>query len=194
MTQYDAGPGDWSDREWEAPDKKQRPHATKPRFVLPPWALLASLIGIVILVGVGLVVIVRAMRDGGDQETGAVPPTAVLEELAPTATVELIMPTDLDTGEATATVVIPTPETEAAGLAAIAQDAVVKVTGTGKAGLNLRNKATKSAGILGTMPEGTELTVVGGPKQADGLVWWKLRTADGKEGWGAADFLALKLN
>ena len=194
MTQYDAGPGDWSDREWEAPDKKQRPHATKPRLVLPPWALLASLIGIVILVGVGLVVIVRAMRDPGDQETGAVPPSAVPEELVPTATVELIMPTDLDTADATATVVIPTAMTEPASVDVIAQDATVTVQGTGKAGLNLRKKAAKSAGIIVTMPEGTELTVVGGPEQADGLVWWKLRTADGKEGWGAADYLALKLN
>ena len=122
------------------------------------------------------------------------PPSAVPEELVPTATVELIMPTDLDTADATATVVIPTAMTEPASFDAITLDATVTVKGTGKAGLNLRKKAATSAGIIVTMPEGTELTVVGGPEQADGLVWWKLRTADGKEGWGAADYLALKLN
>ena len=175
MTQYDAGPGDWSDREWEAPDKKQRAHATKPRLVLPPWALLASVIGIVILVGVGLVVIVR-----------------VPGELAPTATVELIMPTDLVTGDATATVVIPAAETELASPGGIAPGVVVVVKGTGKAGLNLRAKPSKSAGIIVTMPEGTELTVVQGPEEADGLVWWKLSTSDAKAGWGAADFLVVK--
>ena len=71
MTQYDAGPGDWSDREWEAPDKKQRPHATKPRLVLPPWALLASLIGIVILVVLAWLITIPASAAVGVPHPGA---------------------------------------------------------------------------------------------------------------------------
>jgi LPS O-antigen subunit length determinant protein (WzzB/FepE family) len=54
MTQYDAGPGDWSDREWEEPDRKRKPHTTRRRLVLPPWALLAILVGVVIVLCVAL--------------------------------------------------------------------------------------------------------------------------------------------
>jgi hypothetical protein len=36
------------------------------------------------------------------------------------------------------------------------------------------------------------LTVVEGPEEADGYVWWKLRTPGGEEGWGAARWLALQ--
>ena len=70
MTQYDAGPGDWSDREWEEPDRKREPHA-KRRFVLPPWALLAVIIGVVIILCVALVLFVRALRSNGDEEAPA---------------------------------------------------------------------------------------------------------------------------
>ena len=49
MTQYDAGPGEWSDREWESPDRKRMRHAKRRGPILPPWALLAIVVGIVIL-------------------------------------------------------------------------------------------------------------------------------------------------
>jgi hypothetical protein len=40
--------------------------------------------------------------------------------------------------------------------------------------------------------EGTVLTVLEGPTDADGYVWWKVRTPDGDEGWGADNWLVLK--
>jgi hypothetical protein len=33
---------------------------------------------------------------------------------------------------------------------------------------------------------GATLEVIGGPRDADGYVWWQLRLADGREGWSAA--------
>jgi hypothetical protein len=62
MTQYDAGPGDRSDRPWEDPERKPRPQARRRRVTLPPWALLAIFIAIVILLCIGLVLIINAIR------------------------------------------------------------------------------------------------------------------------------------
>jgi hypothetical protein len=189
MTQYDAGPGDWSDREWEDPDKKPQPHAKRRRVALPPWALLAILVGIVIILCVSLVLVVRALRKGGDRATP--PPVATASAaVPPTATRR---PGSTTAGTPTATVVLPiegtvlpTPFTE------IAVGATVVVKGTQGTGLNLRQQPTTYAKILASAKEGAELTVMEGPKESDGFVWWRLRTSDGKEGWGAGEWLALK--
>jgi len=37
------------------------------------------------------------------------------------------------------------------------------------------------------------LVVLDGPTEADGYVWWNLRSPEGKEGWGAANWLVLKI-
>jgi uncharacterized protein YgiM (DUF1202 family) len=95
---------------------------------------------------------------------------------APTATVVLPV-------EGTAP---PTPITE------LGPGTTVIVKGTLGAGLNLRQQPSTYAKIVASAKEGDELTVVEGPKDADGYVWWKLKTSDGKEGWGATNWLALK--
>jgi uncharacterized protein YgiM (DUF1202 family) len=68
----------------------------------------------------------------------------------------------------------------------------VIVKGTGGYGLNLRAEPSTQARIAANASEGTELTVVDGPEEADGYAWWRVRTPDGKEGWGAARWLVLK--
>jgi hypothetical protein len=189
MTQYDAGPGEWSDREWESPDRKQMPHAKRRGPILPAWALLAVVVGIVILVCVGLVLLVRAIAGGGADET-PVPSATTALQAVPTAT---WTPSALLIQTTTPTVVLPIGSTTPPGpFTEIAPGATVIVQGTGNAGLNLRAQPTTKAAIVITVKEGNSLVVVEGPQEADGLVWWKLRTADGKEGWGAAKYLALK--
>ena len=191
MTQYDAGPGEWSDREWESPDRKRMRHAKRRGPILPPWALLAIVVGIVILLCVGLVLLVRAIAGGGADET-PIPTATTTRQTSPTAT---WTPPAALIQTATPTVVLPIGSTPQPGpFTEIAPGAPVIVQGTGNAGLNLRAQPTTGAAIVITIKEGNALTVVGGPQEADGLVWWKLRTSDGKEGWGAAKYLVLKTN
>jgi len=189
MPKYDAGPGEWSDREWESPDRKPVSHARRRGPILPPWALLAIVVGIVIVLCVGLVLLVKAIQGSGAEETPV--PTATLQAVL-TAT---WTPSAVVVQTATPTVVLPMgTATQPGPFTEIAPGATVLVQGTGSAGLNLRAQPSTKAAIVVTVKEGSSLTVVEGPQEADGLVWWKLRTSDGKEGWGAAKYLVLKTN
>lgn len=207
MSQYDVGPGDHSDRPWEDPDKKVGPQARRRGVALPPWALLAILAGIIVLLCVGLVLLVRALRGGGEEgtptapaettgpvlpgdveltaaPTNAVSPTGVVSPTGGVLPTEAVLPTD--------TVVLPinTPlATVAPG--EIEPGVVVVVTGTEGYGLNLRAEPGTEGEVVVNAPEGTTLTVVEGPEEADGYTWWLLRTAEDEEGWGADGWLAL---
>jgi hypothetical protein len=189
MTEYDAGPGDLSDRPWEAPDKKREPHARRRRVTLPPWALLAILVAIIIALCVGLVLVVRAIRGEGD-ETPTPAPTATR---AATQTAAPPTPTATEDADATATVTLPIGTSEpTAPPTEIGPGAQVVVRGTQGQGLNLRAQPSTSARVIANAREGTVLTVVEGPEEADGYTWWKLRTPGGDEGWGAEEWLVLQ--
>lgn len=193
MPSYDAGPGDWSDRDWESPDHKPASQA-KRRLTLPPWLLVTAAVVIAILLCVALVLIIRALR----AEPEAVPAaeitaenTAVPGAVSTSTAISVIIPTE---------VVTPTPTVELPGLVTpspvvfteIAPGAQVVVQGTLGQGLNLRASPTTLARLVGSARDGNTLTVLEGPQQADGYTWWKVKTADGKEGWAAGKFLALK--
>ncbi len=80
---------------------------------------------------------------------------------------------------------IPTP-TAAAG---IQIGGYVRVSGTEGLGLSLREEP---AGLrLGIAAEGEVFVVLDGPRQADGLTWWKLmdREDQARQGWAAANYL-----
>jgi len=49
--------------------------------------------------------------------------------------------------------------------------------------LNLRNGPGLNFPRLGTIPSGTMVTLIDGPQNADGLIWWKVRLPNGTEGW-----------
>jgi predicted membrane-bound mannosyltransferase len=189
MTQYDAGPGDWSDRPWEDPDKKPRPQARR-RVTLPPWALLAILVGIIILLCVGLVMIVQAIRRGPEEET-PVPTSTVTALMAATDTAMPLDTTPTITPTATMELPISTPESTPSGTI-IEPGVTVVVEGTQGAGLRVRAEPSTDGRLVTAVREGTTLTVTDGPEEADGYVWWKVRAPDGKEGWGAANWLVLK--
>ena len=192
MTQYDAGPGDWSDREWEAPDYESQPHTQRKRLALPPWALLAAVAAVVVILCLGLVMIANAVRKGNERPTPTPLPTATME-LLPSATLELPMATAIFT-EPTPTLELPTevPTETVASAAEIVTGSVVVVQGTEGQGLNLRKKPSASAKLIANVKEGSELTVLTGPQEAEGYVWWKLRAANGKQGWAASQWLVVK--
>ena len=191
MPQFDAGPGDWSDRPWEDPEKKPEPHARRSRrFSLPPWALLVIIVGIFIILCVSLVLIVRAIRGGGEEEaipTVEASPTAVI---IPTAT-QAAVPEPVESPTPTAEIPIEgtVPPTAVVG---IGPGATVVVQGTGGTGLNIRQQPTTYGKVVASAKEGEELEVLEGPHEADGYTWWKVKTGDGQEGWGAAGWLVLK--
>jgi hypothetical protein len=64
------------------------------------------------------------------------------------------------------------------------------VVGTGGDGLNIRSSPSTAAQILATVPQGTALTVLGGPQAANGFTWWNVQTPGGVAGWAAGQFLA----
>lgn len=49
--------------------------------------------------------------------------------------------------------------------------------------LNVRADAGLSFDIVTQLPSGTLVTVIDGPKAGDDLIWWKIRTPNGEEGW-----------
>jgi len=111
-------------------------------------------------------------------------PNAVFTVIpAPTATV--ILPTE----------VLPTPSLSPAELETgkIQVDTIVKINGTGGDGLRLRMEPGVSAAPIYLGKEGEEFLVIDGPQRQDGFNWWKLKSEKdaGRNGWAAADFLAV---
>jgi hypothetical protein len=75
---------------------------------------------------------------------------------------------------------------EAAGDGFAAGDAVVTTEG----GLNLREEPSTSGASLGTLEQGTALTIVSGPETGDDIEWYEVETEDGETGWVAAEFIS----
>ena len=63
------------------------------------------------------------------------------------------------------------------------------VSGAGAKQLRLRVGPGLTYETLQTLKDGTHLTVLEGPEQADGYKWWRVQTDDGQEGWVAGDWL-----
>lgn len=49
--------------------------------------------------------------------------------------------------------------------------------------LNLRGGPGLRFEIIGKLDKGAHVTLIEGPRKQDGLAWWRIRTADGTEGW-----------
>ena len=79
---------------------------------------------------------------------------------------------------------IPTPVSISVG-------ANVEVAGVGNQELNIRNVPSLTGSkILFRSPEGSLFDIIGGPQEADGFSWWKVRDAQFQlEGWAVANYL-----
>lgn len=175
----------------------QDPHAKKvvgrPRRTSPPW-LWIGLGAIVTILAIAVAVLwARLLLDIPSDEIEATP-TVILQTAVPTSpppipTVGEMVPTAAgEEAEATIQPIAtqePTPIPP--GVLAIGVSATVVDT---EVGLNLRADPVVAAdNILALVPDGTVLEVIDGPEEAEGYVWWRLRTADGTEGWGVEEFL-----
>jgi len=61
----------------------------------------------------------------------------------------------------------------------------IRVTDT----MNLRASPTTSASVVMSMPAGTTGTVIDGPRNANGYIWWQIRTSGGTTGWAVENWL-----
>jgi hypothetical protein len=82
---------------------------------------------------------------------------------------------------------IPPPVAEPTPPPAVDQ---ARVANTNGLGVNLRSAAGGRASRLKTLPEGTQLDVLGPEERADGILWRNVREPGGAIGWVAASFLA----
>jgi hypothetical protein len=125
----------------------------------------------------------RAMLKARPGSSAIVIATPTLPPLPPTRTPQPPTPTVTPTPLPTAS---PTPGVIAIGT-------FVKVGSAGPQGLSFRKDPGLQGLRLKYLPEGTVLRVVDGPKDADGLRWWKLqnKTDANDTGWAAADYLVL---
>ena len=57
-------------------------------------------------------------------------------------------------------------------------------------GVRIRVDASTEGEVVDTLAEGTELTIVSGPEEANDYIWYEVETADGEiTGWIVSDFL-----
>ncbi|MCY4019759.1 MAG: hypothetical protein OXG39_10170 [Chloroflexi bacterium] len=80
--------------------------------------------------------------------------------------------------------VVPTPVPITVGTS-------VEVAGVGNQELNIRNlPGITGSQILFRAPEGSPFDIIGGPREADGFTWWKVRDRQFQvEGWAVANYL-----
>ncbi|MCD4687078.1 MAG: SH3 domain-containing protein, partial [Anaerolineae bacterium] len=55
--------------------------------------------------------------------------------------------------------------------------------------LNVREYPTLNARVLTALYSGSRVGIMGGPRDADGYRWWRVRTETGVEGWAVESIL-----
>ena len=145
----------------------------------PIWLAPVSgcLLGVCVLIVIGSLVIFRPFNNLQTAQLPVIVVTVTPTPVVPTATPR---PTDVPPPTLAPS---PTPEGIYIGGAAI-------VTGTGSS-LRLRSDPGLQSTTLKTITDGTRLQVLEGPRDADGLRWWRLQDpSDTAEGWAAETYLA----
>lgn len=74
-------------------------------------------------------------------------------------------------------------ETEQTLQPALSVGGEARVTTAAGDSLRMRDGAGTGGKVIGMIENGTVLTLLEGPQQADGMPWWRVRTPDGAEGW-----------
>src|SRR5690606_7075363 len=133
----------------------------------------------IVLIGLGAVAFLWIMQ----LIQGEPPPEVVAPPVEPTA--DLAQPLATFTAGPTSTPPpqdIPPTETPEVPAGTLAAGAAATVDGTGGSGANLRSSPELANNIVRLLSDGTAVTVLEGPTEAAGFVWWKIRTAEGDGG------------
>lgn len=75
----------------------------------------------------------------------------------------------------------PSPTAEPAATLQAGGTALIQTTGGNV--LNVRGGPGRDFSVVARLPGGTRVSILEGPQDADGFRWWRIRTADGIEGW-----------
>jgi len=154
---------------------------------------LWKLVIIIVLVVVIIFLLARACGSGSKEKPVPTavpsPTTQLLPTFTPTpAGGEVLPTTELGTGEQPPVAPVETSEPPSSG-DQLAINQTVEVTGTGKNKLSFRAGPGTDYKIIRLIKDGTRLTIIGGPKEADDYTWWQMKTEEGQVGWAVEDFL-----
>ena len=99
----------------------------------------------------------------------------------------------LDLGLLTLITPTTTPDPSFQSQDAIQTGLYVQITGTGGAGLNIRNNSGTDSKINFLANESEVFLVTGGPQEKDGYIWWQLKAPydESRQGWAAEAYLHL---
>jgi hypothetical protein len=177
---------DWRPQDHQAdgteppPMARRAPRRRPPTEGAPTWVVVlgvAALMAVILVLGLLFV----ASREPAQPQ-----PTATAVIITPTAT---LVPRLTFTAPPPAS---PTPEVEQVPTVATAPPPDVIAVGgyvrvAAPSGLSFRDAASTGGAKLAVLDSGSVLLVIGGPQEADGYTWWRLRKLDdGTEGWSAA--------
>ena len=176
-------------RRYKPPPGEQMPRKPLPKIydghpLLRYWYVPAAIV-IAIVVAMSVIWLAGKIRgggDGNDDQSGQQTPVATLapggnQTPSPSTTA----------GPTTSASPTAAPST---GAGKFTGGDTLLVVNTGGC-LNVRVDAGLANDAIVCVEDGTELVVTGGPKESDGLTWWKVRTELG-EGWAAEDYLSKK--
>jgi hypothetical protein len=149
--------------------------------------LWAAFVGVLILLVVALVVAVTVKYGvpfiGAIGATKTPTPTPTLAATPTSAFPPTFTPTRLPPSP-TPTPVPPTATPRPAPVA-LAKDVLAKVTPPEGLKLKVRESPSSAAKILGELDKDTQVTIVDGPQEANGITWWKVDNGTGLVGWSA---------
>ena len=137
---------------------------------------IGCLTGLCAVIAIGVLIVFRPTSGNGTVQVPLLVVTVTPTPIVPTAT---LRPTDVPQPTPAPTA---TPEGLFVGGEAI-------VSGTGSA-LRLRSDPGLQSTTLKTVADETRLKILEGPRESDGLRWWRMQDqTDGAEGWAAETYL-----
>ena len=144
------------------------------------WSLERMLLSSILVGGaIGTCIVVAFVAwvgSGAPGQASTARPAAIVVTVTPSPVVPTSTPTPVPSPS-------PTPNILIVG-------GYAQVSGTQGDALRLRSDPGLQTTTLKTIPEGTRLLILDGPRDADNITWWRLRDpADSAEGWAAELYL-----